>query len=331
MTRLTVTAAALVAGMTAFAANAQEAPARAAAMADAVAAKGADAGTTMIVRTGRGSAVAVPAGESTPVPSKADQGGKPKKVVEAKPKKAADAQPKKVAGTQPKKVAEAKPTKASAKVAKGRKSLATSEEYEQGMVFAPIAATAETAPQDNSAGSAVHEQGMVVIPEVDPTKTASTGKRKRPELVAVARKSVKGDAAEIVADAKAVGSAGGGQYGVLISRYAASYGVPVALAHAVIRVESNYRPNARGRAGEIGLMQIKPATARAMGYSGGAAGLYNPETNIRFGMKYLAMAHQLGGGSTCGTILKYNAGHGARRMNPVSAAYCSKVKRHLGS
>jgi len=303
MTRLTVAAAALVAGMTAFAANAQEAPARAAAMADAVAAKGADAGT-ISVRTGRGSAVAVPVGEATPVPSKA----------EVKPK-----------------AAEAKPTKTAGKMAKGRKTLPTSEEYQQGMVYVPEIAAAETAAQESFTASTVHEQGRVFIPKVDATKTASTSKRKRPELVAVARKGVKGDAAEIVAEAKAGSKAGGGKYGALISRYAATYGVPVALAHAVIRVESNYRANARGKAGEIGLMQIKPATARAMGYSGGAAGLYHPETNIRFGMKYLAKAHQLGGGSTCGTILKYNAGHGARRMNPVSAAYCSKVKRHLGS
>lgn len=119
------------------------------------------------------------------------------------------------------------------------------------------------------------------------------------------------------------------QYSSIVNRYAAEYGVPTALAHAVIKVESNYRANARGGAGEIGLMQIKPATARMMGYSGGAQGLFNPETNIKYGMKYLAKAHSLGGGSTCGTILKYNAGHGAKRMNPVSAAYCSKVKQHL--
>jgi soluble lytic murein transglycosylase-like protein len=46
-------------------------------------------------------------------------------------------------------------------------------------------------------------------------------------------------------------------------------------------------------------------------------------------MKYLAMAQGLGGGTTCGTILKYNAGHAAKRMNPVSSAYCSKVKVHM--
>jgi soluble lytic murein transglycosylase-like protein len=116
----------------------------------------------------------------------------------------------------------------------------------------------------------------------------------------------------------------------IISRYAAQYGVPVSLAHAVVSLESSYRPTVRGRAGEIGLMQIKPATARMMGYTGSAKGLYEPETNIKYGMKYLGKAFELGGGKTCSVILKYNAGHAAKRMNPVSSAYCAKVKRLIG-
>ncbi|MBW3095931.1 lytic transglycosylase domain-containing protein [Pseudohoeflea coraliihabitans] len=118
-------------------------------------------------------------------------------------------------------------------------------------------------------------------------------------------------------------------FGSLISSYAKSYGVPEPLAHAVVSVESNYRSDVRGAAGEIGLMQIKPATARMMGYKGSTKGLYDPETNIKYGMKYLAGAHKLGGGTTCGTILKYNAGHGAKRMNPISKAYCGKVKKFM--
>jgi soluble lytic murein transglycosylase-like protein len=118
-------------------------------------------------------------------------------------------------------------------------------------------------------------------------------------------------------------------YSTLIKTYARQYGVPVDLAHAIVRVESNFNSKARGSAGEIGLMQIKPATARMMGYTGTAKGLYDPETNIKFGMKYLARAHDLGGGTTCGTILKYNAGHGAKRMNPVSKNYCGKVQNLL--
>lgn len=119
-------------------------------------------------------------------------------------------------------------------------------------------------------------------------------------------------------------------YDSIISKYARSYGVPVSLAKAVVQVESSYRPNLRGKAGEIGLMQVKLSTARGLGYTGSAKALYNPDTNIRYGMKYLAMAHKLGGKTTCGTILRYNAGHGAKRMNPVSARYCSKVKRVMG-
>lgn len=122
-----------------------------------------------------------------------------------------------------------------------------------------------------------------------------------------------------------VADVSGNSYSALISKYANQYDVPVALATAVIRVESNFNPMARGSHGEIGLMQIKPATARMMGYSGGAKGLFDPETNIKYGMKYLAAAHDLGGGQTCNTILKYNAGHGATRMNPVSKSYCGKV------
>jgi soluble lytic murein transglycosylase-like protein len=120
-------------------------------------------------------------------------------------------------------------------------------------------------------------------------------------------------------------------YDSIIAKYARSYGVPVNLAHAVIRIESNYRPGIRGSAGEIGLMQVKLQTARGLGYRGSAKGLYNPDTNIRYGMAYLGGARKLGGKSVCGTILRYNAGHYAKRMNPTSAKYCAKVKAQMGS
>ncbi len=120
-------------------------------------------------------------------------------------------------------------------------------------------------------------------------------------------------------------------YEGLIRQYADQYDVPVELAMAVVRIESSFRSTAKGSAGEIGLMQIKPATAKLMGYKGRASGLYDPETNIRFGMKYLAGAHELGDGKLCRTILKYNAGHGAKRMNPVSQRYCNKVEVVIAS
>jgi len=120
-------------------------------------------------------------------------------------------------------------------------------------------------------------------------------------------------------------------YATLIRKAAAKHGVPVNIAKAVVQVESNFNPRARGSAGEVGLMQIKPATARGIGYRGSTKALYDPETNLEWGMRYLAGAHKRAGGDVCGTILRYNAGHYAKRMNPVSKRYCSKVIQILAS
>lgn len=120
-------------------------------------------------------------------------------------------------------------------------------------------------------------------------------------------------------------------YEALIQKFANKYDVPVNLAHAVVRVESNYKARTKGAAGEIGLMQIKPSTARGLGFNGSVQDLYDPATNLEYGMRYLARAYKLSGGNTCGTILKYNAGHGAKKMNAISAKYCSKVKIYLAS
>lgn len=93
----------------------------------------------------------------------------------------------------------------------------------------------------------------------------------------------------------------------MVSSAASAAGVPLAIALAVVRHESGYRANARGRAGEIGLMQIKYATARGMGYAGSAAGLYDPSTNLTFGMRYLRTALDRGG-SGCSGIALYQRG-----------------------
>jgi soluble lytic murein transglycosylase-like protein len=111
----------------------------------------------------------------------------------------------------------------------------------------------------------------------------------------------------------------------IVARHAAANGVPFALADAVIRVESRYNPRA-AHAGNFGLMQIRHQTARGMGYSGGASGLLDAETNARFGMKYLAQAYRLAGGDTCRTIMKYQSGHMTERMSGANRTYCAKVR-----
>ncbi|MEI9407776.1 lytic transglycosylase domain-containing protein [Mesorhizobium salmacidum] len=202
---------------------------------------------------------------------------------------------------------------------------------DQGFVAAPAKGKAISAKSSKSA-KATTKQASAKVEKASWTKARKSSakrqtKRGRKTVDMTTTASI--GLSNVAAATAAVTS--GGQYSAIVARYAASYGVPVSLANAVIQIESNYRPNMVGGAGEIGLMQIKPATARMMGYSGSAKGLFDPDTNIKYGMKYLAMARDLGGGTTCGTILKYNAGHGATRMNPVSAAYCSKVKVQLAA
>ena len=133
-----------------------------------------------------------------------------------------------------------------------------------------------------------------------------------------------------IAAARTQHDASPAQLNRLIASHARRQGVPVALATAVVRLESNYNPQARGAAGEIGLMQIKPATARGIGFTGKTPALYDPDTNLKWGMRYLGAAYKLAGGSVCGTILRYNAGHYAKRMNPVSRRYCNKVLALMG-
>jgi hypothetical protein len=116
-------------------------------------------------------------------------------------------------------------------------------------------------------------------------------------------------------------------YNSTIRKHAKLNGIDYELARAIIYTESSFRVNALGRHGEIGLMQVKPSTARSMGYRGTKNQLYLPENNIKYGMKYLKKAQDLGNGTVCGMILKYNAGLYAKRMNPISARYCQKVKR----
>jgi soluble lytic murein transglycosylase-like protein len=114
----------------------------------------------------------------------------------------------------------------------------------------------------------------------------------------------------------------------LIARYASESGLPYELADAVIRLESRY--NAAARNGPlVGLTQIDVRTAQALGYQGPAAGLLDAETNLRYGLKYLAQAYELAGGDTCGTILRYRAGHRAQAMTKSASLYCSKVKTIL--
>src|SRR5262245_14931293 len=108
-----------------------------------------------------------------------------------------------------------------------------------------------------------------------------------------------------------------GQVGISARRY----GVPLSLARAVIRMESGGRCDARGRAGELGPLQIKPATARGIGYRGPISGLRSCGAGLDIGMKQLAMALRRG------SVAFHNAGIHARRLPAAARNYALKVMR----
>ncbi|WP_237180235.1 lytic transglycosylase domain-containing protein [Rhodoplanes sp. Z2-YC6860] len=108
----------------------------------------------------------------------------------------------------------------------------------------------------------------------------------------------------------------------MVARHAAANGIPVSLVHRVIMRESRYNPRAVSK-GNYGMMQIRLGTARAMGYSGSAAGLLDPETNMTYAVKYLAGAYKAAGGSESGAVANYARGYYAqakrRGMSPYEA------------
>jgi soluble lytic murein transglycosylase-like protein len=77
-----------------------------------------------------------------------------------------------------------------------------------------------------------------------------------------------------------------GQVDMLIAKYAALYEVPENFVRRVVNRESTFNPMAYNK-GHWGLMQIKHATARGMGYEGPANGLLDAETNLKYAVKYL--------------------------------------------
>jgi soluble lytic murein transglycosylase-like protein len=86
------------------------------------------------------------------------------------------------------------------------------------------------------------------------------------------------------------------QIDALVATQAKANDVPEALIHRVIVRESKYQKDLVGSCGCIGLMQIKLGTARSLGYTGDAQGLHDPNTNLTYGVKYLAGAYRAANG-----------------------------------
>src|SRR3954470_13623288 len=98
-------------------------------------------------------------------------------------------------------------------------------------------------------------------------------------------------------------------YEAMVASHAQANGVPVELVHRVIVRESRYRPSLVGHGGTIGLMQIKLATARGVGYTGTAEGLRDPNTNLTYAVKYLAGAYRAANGDHRRAVSYYAGGY----------------------
>jgi soluble lytic murein transglycosylase-like protein len=110
-----------------------------------------------------------------------------------------------------------------------------------------------------------------------------------------------------------------------VERWARAFGLDPLLLGAVVWVESKYCVGAVGRAGEVGLGQVKPATASGLGID--PQHLAHPDHNLYAAARYLRELYLAFGDWTL-ALAAYNRGPGRVRRKGVDAkgqAYVRKV------
>lgn len=95
-----------------------------------------------------------------------------------------------------------------------------------------------------------------------------------------------------------------------IDKYSAKYGVDPNLVRAIIKVESNFDPNAVSSAGASGLMQLMPENCRALGVTDP----FNIEQNIDGGIRHIKEYIDRYNGDIEMALMAYNGGP-TRMMN----------------
>ena len=92
----------------------------------------------------------------------------------------------------------------------------------------------------------------------------------------------------------------------IVDKAARDHDVDPLLVESMIKVESNYNPNAISPKGAEGLLQLMPATARMLGVSNS----FDPQQNIEAGVKYLSYLKSVYKDDRL-ALAAYNAGPGA--------------------
>lgn len=111
---------------------------------------------------------------------------------------------------------------------------------------------------------------------------------------------------------------------------------PIFIA-SIIQTESTFNPDARGLAGEVGLMQIMPATAKEVALKlkirwRGPKTLLDPNNNIRIGTAYVSQLRGFFDNKPYRYISAYNVGPGKilkiEKTNDVPKFYSTKVLKY---
>jgi soluble lytic murein transglycosylase-like protein len=106
-----------------------------------------------------------------------------------------------------------------------------------------------------------------------------------------------------------------------VTAAARAEGVPLNIAHAVARTESDYADAVNKRSGAAGPMQVLPRTAAEVGESVATFG-----GRLRAGMKYLRRVLALPGATLCEKLSAYNRGlHAPRRCTAYGRAVAARA------